>query len=282
MKHPIDRITLPVSTLLLLAIGLLWAFGQEPQNQAPIVSNARAQQRAGTHLVYITYDVADPDGDVMTVFVQLSSDGGVTFDVPARTFSGDVGAGIRSGTGKQIVWDAGADTPHTLGSNYVAQILADDGVVDTSGKEIISETDGARMRLIPAGEFEMGSSDMLEGMPSVYKSEQPVRSVKITSPFLLARTEVTKSVWARVTGGKPPGGELGIHPVIPSKENEDRDARPVEFDRDAYRDRNIVERLIGWLKEARRVFSRFEKTAKNFAGMIKLAFIQRYLRITSE
>jgi transposase len=73
--------------------------------------------------------------------------------------------------------------------------------------------------------------------------------------------------------------DLGIEPVIPSKENEDRDARPVEFDREAYRHRNIIERLIGWLKEARRVFSRYEKTAKNFGGFIKLAFIQRYLRL---
>ena len=73
--------------------------------------------------------------------------------------------------------------------------------------------------------------------------------------------------------------DLDITPVIPSKCNEDRDARPVAFDRDAYRDRNIVERLIGWLKECRRVFSRYEKTAKNFAGMIRLAFIQRSLRL---
>ena len=40
---------------------------------------------------------------------------------------------------------------------------------------------------------------------------------------------------------------LDIVPVIPSKTNEDREARPVVFDRQAYRDRNIVERLIGWL-----------------------------------
>jgi transposase len=72
---------------------------------------------------------------------------------------------------------------------------------------------------------------------------------------------------------------LNIKPVIPSKENEDREARPVEFDHNAYRQRNIVERLIGWLKESRRIFSRFEKTAKNFGGMLKLAFIQRYLRL---
>lgn len=69
-------------------------------------------------------------------------------------------------------------------------------------------------------------------------------------------------------------------PVIPSKQNQDRDARPVEFDKAAYRDRNIIERLIGWLKECRRIFSRFEKTAKNFSGMIRMACIQRYLRST--
>ena len=72
--------------------------------------------------------------------------------------------------------------------------------------------------------------------------------------------------------------ELGICPVIPSKKNEDRTARPVEFDKTAYRRRNIVERLIGWLKESRRIFSRYEKTAKNFGGMITLAFIRQYLQ----
>lgn len=69
-----------------------------------------------------------------------------------------------------------------------------------------------------------------------------------------------------------------IEPVVPSKANEDRAARPVEFDREAYRRRNIIERLIGWLKESRRILTRFEKTASNYAGMIMLAFIHRYLR----
>ena len=76
--------------------------------------------------------------------------------------------------------------------------------------------------------------------------------------------------------------ELGIRPVIPSKENEDRAARPVRFNRRTYRRRNIIERLIGWLKESRRIFSRFEKTARNFGGFIKMAFIQRYLRLATE
>ena len=59
--------------------------------------------------------------------------------------------------------------------------------------------------------------------------------------------------------------ELGIRLIIPTTENEDRDARPVEFDREEYRRRSIAERLVGWLKESRRMFSRFENTAKNFA-----------------
>ncbi len=73
--------------------------------------------------------------------------------------------------------------------------------------------------------------------------------------------------------------DLEVQPVIPSKENEDRDTRPVEFDKEIYRKRAIVEQLIGWLKESRRIFSRFEKTAINFAGFIKIAFMRRYLNL---
>lgn len=73
--------------------------------------------------------------------------------------------------------------------------------------------------------------------------------------------------------------QMEIKPVIPSKANEDCAARPVPFDEDLYRRRSIIEQLIGWLKENRRIFSRFEKTAVNFHGMLKAAFIQRYLRL---
>ena len=72
---------------------------------------------------------------------------------------------------------------------------------------------------------------------------------------------------------------LEITPVIPSKTNEDPNNRPVEFDKAAYRRRSIVECLIGWLEESRRIATRFEKTAINFGGMVKLAFIHRYLRL---
>ena len=72
--------------------------------------------------------------------------------------------------------------------------------------------------------------------------------------------------------------ELGIEPVIPCKSHEDPSRRPVDFDKAAYRRRSVVECLIGWLKESRRIATRYEKTAINFGGMVKLAFIHRYLR----
>lgn len=53
------------------------------------------------------------------------------------------------------------------------------------------------------------------------------------------------------------------------------------FDRKAYRRRNIVERCIAWMKESRRLATRFEKLALNFLAMIDLWMVQRYLRTHS-
>ena len=64
------------------------------KNNPPGVSNVHAEQRPGTEQAVITYDVNDADGDTLTISVQISDDGGKTFTVPAKTFSGDIGAGI--------------------------------------------------------------------------------------------------------------------------------------------------------------------------------------------
>jgi transposase len=93
-------------------------------------------------------------------------------------------------------------------------------------------------------------------------------------PKIQSQTQKNRSESPTDSGEEPYLLDLGIAPVIPSKENEDRDARPVEFDKEVYRRRNIIERL----KESRRIFSRYEKKAKNFGGMITLAFIRQYLR----
>lgn len=69
--------------------------------------------------------------------------------------------------------------------------------------------------------------------------------------------------------------ELGIEPVIGSKSNESRDET---FDREAYGRRNIVERLIGWLKESRRVATRYDKLACSYLAFVEIAAMRRVLK----
>lgn len=40
--------------------------------------------------------------------------------------------------------------------------------------------------------------------------------------------------------------------------------------------RNVVERCVGWLKQSRRLSTRYEKLAVHYLSMIKLAFIDRF------
>ena len=72
-----------------------------------------------------------------------------------------------------------------------------------------------------------------------------------------------------------------IGAVIPQRSDqlERHRGRPLGFDREAYRRRSIVECCVGWLKECRRVATRFEKLAVNFLAIAKVAIIQRILRI---
>ena len=71
----------------------------------------------------------------------------------------------------------------------------------------------------------------------------------------------------------------GVEAVIPQRS--DQIGREGEFDIDwpSYRRRSVVECCVGWLKECRRVGTRFEKLAGSFLAFVKLAIIQRYLRI---
>ena len=54
---------------------------------------------------------------------------------------------------------------------------------------------------------------------------------------------------------------------------------PWKLDKGAYRRRSVIECRIDWLKECRRIGTRFEKLAINFPAMIELAVIRRYLRV---
>lgn len=76
--------------------------------------------------------------------------------------------------------------------------------------------------------------------------------------------------------------QRGIAHVIPerreTKRKRRRRGRPPSFCAQTYRSRNVIERLVGWLKEHRRLATRFDKLASSFLAMVKLAFIRRYLK----
>ena len=99
------------------------AFGQ---NSVPVIDTVNVIQNQGSMSFDINYNVVDFDGDSLLVLVKISNNGGVSFNVPAQTFSGDYGLGILSGINKQIIWDAGTDYPEHYGENFRVKLIVSD------------------------------------------------------------------------------------------------------------------------------------------------------------
>lgn len=59
-----------------------------------------------------------------------------------------------------------------------------------------------------------------------------------------------------------------ILPVIPTPSNQNPDPN---FKPEIYRQRNVIERAVGWIKEFRRVATRYEKKIENYIAMIHIA-----------
>ncbi len=51
-----------------------------------------------------------------------------------------------------------------------------------------------------------------------------------------------------------------------------------KFDKQLYKERNVIERFFLWLKECRRIAARYEKKAISYLAMAKVAFINFYLK----
>jgi formylglycine-generating enzyme required for sulfatase activity len=168
---------LPTATLFRLLVGMSLMLAVTTAYAAPVVSNVRAAQRAGTQLVDVSYDLASPS-NALTVSISVSTNGGASYDLPATSLTGAVGAGIAPGTGQKITWNAGQDWPTNFSANVRLSLTADDAVP-------------AGMALIPAGSFTMG--DNLDGDTSA----QPVHSVYV-SAFYMDKYDVTYSLWQSV------------------------------------------------------------------------------------
>ncbi|MEI7901469.1 MAG: SUMF1/EgtB/PvdO family nonheme iron enzyme, partial [bacterium] len=142
----------------------------------PTVSNISVSQRAGSKLVDISYAVTSSATNFVTVSVVVSNSAGI---LSASHFSGHVGAGVATGTGRQIVWDGGADLNGQSLSSLRVCLTASDGGGGSAPPPTGMET-------IPAGTFQMGGPSAL-----------PVHPVQL-SAYYMDRTEVTKGTWNAV------------------------------------------------------------------------------------
>jgi transposase len=66
-----------------------------------------------------------------------------------------------------------------------------------------------------------------------------------------------------------------VKAVIPTRKNQPREKR---FDKQTYKRRNIIERVVGWYKEYRRLGTRYEKLAVNYVALWLVAIMEKALR----
>lgn len=104
-------------------------------NPPPIfVRNVEATQRTGTKLVDITYDVGYRGTGSVQVAITVSDDGGVTFNVPASSFSGHGYTSGRSvGDHRRTVWNAADDWDMQAQPDMVFRVAATDGALSSDG-----------------------------------------------------------------------------------------------------------------------------------------------------
>jgi transposase len=66
-----------------------------------------------------------------------------------------------------------------------------------------------------------------------------------------------------------------IEAVIPTRSNQPREE---QFDREAYRQRHVIEQVVGWYKEYRSLSTRYEKLAVNYVALWLVATADRTLQ----
>ncbi|MDD3097900.1 MAG: SUMF1/EgtB/PvdO family nonheme iron enzyme [Candidatus Cloacimonetes bacterium] len=171
--------------LLLLSIALL------AQVSTPIISNTTVAQRTdGSKLVDITYDLYDANGDLCEVSLKLSSNGGVSFDyIPdPLNLSGDIGENIAPGTGKTIVWNAGAEGIDFDGSQFMMQFGVEDGQLPIPENFV----------------FVQGGT--------IYPADGSYTSGLTVSSFYIDKYELTNTEWNAVMGSG--GGDTYPHAYV--------------------------------------------------------------------
>jgi len=67
--------------------------------------------------------------------------------------------------------------------------------------------------------------------------------------------------------------DRGIEPVIPPNRK-----TTIEYDREAYKRCNLIERCVNRLKQFRRIATRYEKTARAYLSMLSIAAARLWIK----
>ena len=100
------------------------------------VTDLVASLRPGTKLVDITYGVSSTETNAVTVSLLASSNKEA---VAATSVTGDIGEGVATGPGKQIVWDGGADWNGQVGT-VTFTVTANDGTSQAEATAPVART----------------------------------------------------------------------------------------------------------------------------------------------
>ncbi|MCA9189903.1 MAG: formylglycine-generating enzyme family protein, partial [Planctomycetales bacterium] len=90
-----------------------------------------------------------------------------------------------------------------------SQALQENAASNLNTPVEITNSLGIRLRLIPPGEFTMGSPNSERGRRAVERQHR----VRITTPFYMATTEVTQAQWLELMDDNPSFIEGDDHPV---------------------------------------------------------------------
>jgi transposase len=120
------------------------------------------------------------------------------------------------------------------------------------------------------------------------KHEAPQALKLLDRVFIRGKPGRPRKRFGRVAGDKGYDSETirqgirrrGGEPVIPHRKGKDGKypASAEGFDKETYRRRNVVERLIGRLKQNRRIATRYDKLAESFKCFILLGFIRIWIK----
>jgi formylglycine-generating enzyme required for sulfatase activity len=197
-----------VRNLRLLALAcLMFVLSSFAAVAAPSVTNVKFVQQPGTKLVSVSYDLA---GGTCSVSLLVSNDNGATYNVPVKSVTGAVGNGVTSGTGKQIIWDAGTDWAGQHSNQIKMRVRAWD----------LTSNLGITFAPIPGGTYQMGN---LIGDSDITNAG----TVTVTlSPYYMAVHDTTKAQWDTVrtwatangyTDLAAGAGKASNHPVVTVK-----------------------------------------------------------------